>query len=185
MSFEAVQFAKANNPVATLEDIGYFDPEYTSNGDVTQMQHLYTSDVIVFVAKLRRTARSKNIVNVDQYLRGSALRLYRIGFGFDGTNIFDYDDGHCLVEHLAEALVAAFGKDSEASRLVDKEHSLTDASNGHRAFMDYAFDLLELGFSAASQSRHQRISKIRCGTNEDACWMCYFASAGLTVTLNM
>lgn len=133
--------------VAAIEDVGCFDPEIAMEAETSMYSHhLRTSDVIVFVAKLKRASRTKQIVNVEQFLRGSALRLYRIGFGIDGTNVFDSEDGHCNVEQLAAALILVFGRHAEASGLMDaKKHTLTDTLEGSRLIQDYAFSMLELG----------------------------------------
>lgn len=139
--------APAPKPVATTGDIGYYNPDLVLNDEMTmQNQHLYTSDVVVFVAKLRRASRTKQIVNVDQFLRGPALRLYRIGFGTDGTNIFDFQDEQCNVERLAGVLILVFGKSADALGLLEAgKYTLTDALDGRRLVQDYAFDMLELG----------------------------------------
>lgn len=120
---------------------GVFDP--SANSDLGPLD-LYTSDVFTFVAKLRRASRTKPIVDVEQHLRGMALRYYQLAYRTDGTNSFDLANGNLDVELFGRALIDLFRPDA-VSLIRTETYTNFDAINGRKLIEDYAFKLIDLG----------------------------------------
>lgn len=119
-------------------EVGIFDHSLKNDVD----QHGATSDVLTFIAKLKRAARTKRIVQVEPLLRGTALRLYRLGYHPDGSNFYDLGDGDLDLDSFGAALMAMFKP--SPSCLQTKRYTASDLRDGRLLVEDYALSILEL-----------------------------------------
>ncbi|KAF1353586.1 hypothetical protein BDV97DRAFT_346863 [Delphinella strobiligena] len=137
---KAVPDLRATNvPNAEVSDIGYFDP--SCRNDLTQ--HSTTSDIVTFLAKLSRTSRTKRIVNPEQFLRGAALHLYRLGYKTTGDNVYELEDGRLDLKAFEEVFLPVF-KPQALNLMKSETYTLADLHSGRRLVEDYALKMFDL-----------------------------------------
>lgn len=137
---KAVSDLRATNvPNADVSDIGYFDPSFRN--DLTQ--HSITSDIATFLAKLRRTSRTKRIVNPEQFLRGAALHLYRLGYKTTGDNVYELEDGRLDLDAFEGVFLPLF-KPQALDLMKSETYTLADLHSGRRLVEDYALNMFDL-----------------------------------------
>lgn len=137
---KAVSDLRATNvPNAEVSDIGYFDPSYRN--DLTQ--HSITSDIATFLAKLKRTSRTKRIVNSEQFLRGAALHLYMLGYKTTGDNVYELEDGRLDLEAFEGVFLPLF-KPQALDLMKSETYTLADLHSGRRLVEDYALKMFDL-----------------------------------------
>lgn len=143
----------------TVVDVGYFDPS-PPGPNCYHDGHVTTDDVVTFISKLRRVARTKRIIDIESFLKGSALRLYRMGYNLDGTNIYELENGTLDLDAFEAVLVAMYQPLS--SPLQDQTYTDDNLRAGDSLVDDYALPIL----SQARCSRDHATSEKMRGTYE-------------------
>ncbi|TKA80332.1 hypothetical protein B0A49_03645 [Cryomyces minteri] len=132
-------------PIAQAQDVGFFDPYLA---DVAMLipyseSHLWYSDVTLFIRKLKRVSRTHRILDVEQCLRGEALRWWQDGVGPNG--IHELDDKPLEVWY--EVLMRQFGNHTAMDSLllfVNDQFIPQDAAVGRQVIEDYGRHILRL-----------------------------------------
>jgi len=128
---------------AEPKDALIFWPELDSN---IEEAHRFTDNVYTFTAMLKRAARNKNIVDVTQFLRGSALQWFQLGVSDVGDHELEQADGTLRLEPFCSLLHAAFGACDLPDMLstVDlRTRNSTVSSDGRRLLFVRVMDVLE------------------------------------------
>lgn len=96
-------------PSATVEDVGgYFDPHDRLSSAYHNSKPVIV-DVSTFVARVNRVRRTKTIANIQDFLKGSALRWYDIGLKTDGSHMFDDSNRDFDLNAFCDSLITLFG----------------------------------------------------------------------------
>ena len=146
-------------PVASQYDALIFDPDGHDYLSDKNRAHLYTNDLMLFIARLKRLARYKRIDNVAQFLGGAASRFYHASLSSHGEHMYEADDGTLDVVAFCRDLQMAFAPD--ANSLKDETQlgnfiyhkSLPDHFGPKLSLIhDYAVPLLEQARDSHSHS---------------------------------
>ncbi|KAK5156473.1 hypothetical protein LTR04_005600 [Oleoguttula sp. CCFEE 6159] len=132
-------------PIAQAQDVGFFDPclEDLATLIPYSESHLWYSDVTLFIRKLKRVSRTHRILNIEQCLRGEALRWWHDGIGPNGIHELDNKP----LEVWYEALMKQFGNHMAMDSLllfVKDQFILQDAAAGRQLIEDYGRYILKL-----------------------------------------
>lgn len=126
--------------IANVTDVGIFDHSLSEDTE----EPLATADAMTFIGRLKRTSRIKRIIDVEQFLRGSALKAYRLGVqSDDGINIYETENGELNIPMFQEMMFALFEREA-LQRLENEKYTLDDLQNGRPLVEDYVFKMLTL-----------------------------------------